>query len=643
MSTLRMLFAPLDIGTLQVKNRIGMAPMTTGYGGEDGQMTSRMLEYYKARAQGGAGLITVESCYVQKRGKGFLGHLAIDDDRYVEGLSQLTETIHSAGARAVIQLIHCGRQTNPALCGRQPVAPSPIPCPVVREMPHALSIPEIEEIQHAFIDGAERAQKAGFDGVEIHAAHGYLLNQFLSPYSNRRKDRFGGDLINRSRLLLDIVSGVKERLGREFPVLCRISAEEFVPGGLTLAETTQVARWLENLGLDAVSVTGGVYESARMVIPSMDAPQGVLTSLSRGIKQAVNIPVFAVCRLYDPEYIDNLLVEGGADLALIGRSLVADPDWPRKVQAGEMERIRPCIYCNQCRNRALRPAMNCAVNYRAGREHEPETPVSSHKNVTVIGGGVAGMEAAIICAQRGHKVVLYESNDTLGGNLLAASAPPHRERLMAIVKFLSAELTRMSVEVKLKTAATLDSIRKKRPDVVILATGSRPAIIDLPGIDQAHVHLATDVLTGRARVGDHTVVIGGGLVGLETADFLRELGKAVTVVEQLPVVGGAPQVEGIFRGYLISRLTAPSQPVLILTSCRVNQIGPDFVTVEQDGVEKRLPGVDSVVIAIGMERHMPIDPEKIEEDIKVFTIGDATEPMTVFEAIHSAARAAYTI
>ncbi len=259
MESFSLVFSPIKIGRLEIKNRIVMAPMTTGYGSDDGSVNQTLIDFYKRRAEGGVGLIVCESCYVEKGGKGFIGQLSIEDDRFIPGLRRLTEMVKSAGAKIVLQLIHCGRQASSGLCGGQPVAPSPIPCPVIQEMPRELSTEEVAGIVERFVDAAHRAKEAGFDGVEVHAAHGYLLNQFLSPYSNRRKDVYGGNLSNRSRMLVEIISKIKKRLGEDYPVLCRISADEFVRGGLTLSDTTIVAGWLQNIGLDAISVSGGVY------------------------------------------------------------------------------------------------------------------------------------------------------------------------------------------------------------------------------------------------------------------------------------------------------------------------------------------------------------------------------------------------
>ena len=645
MNSFSLLFSPINIGSMEVRNRIVMAPMTSGYSSADGHVTQTLIDFYHARANGGVGLITCESCYVEGRGKGFVGHLSLDDDKYIPGLTRLTESIKSTGAKIFLQLIHCGRQTTPALCGQQPVAPSPIPCPVLKEMPREASITEIEHIIESFVKAAHRAKKAGFDGVEIHAAHGYLINQFLSPYSNKRADAYGGDLFARSKMLLEIVSGIKQDVGEDYPVTCRLSADEFVQGGLTLLETRTVAGWLQNISLDAISVTGGIYESAHKIIPPMDVEPGSLVYLAAGIKQAVTIPVFAVAGINDPFFADQILIKGRADMVALGRALLADPHWPLKAQKGDSHRIRPCLYCNHCRNRALRPKINCAVNYETGRETEliPQPKGIKPKNVMVIGGGISGLEAACVSAKRGHHVSLYEQTGQLGGNLLLAGVPPRRTRMLQVIDFLKNEIGMLGVDIILNAQVSPQMIKEQNPDVVLLATGAKSVLPDIPGIDGPNVHPATKILSGDADVGKYVVVLGGGLVGLETADYLREQGKAVIVVEKLPEVGADPKVEAIFQKFLVGRLTKTDEPILIMTSTEVEHIGPDHVRVKNASGEKILPGIDSVVVATGFKAYTPIKPDDLGPHCQVHIIGDAVKPQTLFEAIHSAAHIAYAL
>jgi len=399
------------------------------------------------------------------------------------------------------------------------------------------------------------------------------------------------------------------------------------------------------VGLDAISVSGGVFETDHKVIPTMDVEEGSLVHLSQGIKESVGIPVFAVGGINHPEFVEQILMEGKADMVVLGRTLLADPLWPIKVRKGEIDKIRPCLYCNHCRNRAIRPKMNCAVNYETGRESElkgkrkPQRP----KRVIVIGGGVAGMEAASIAAQRGHQVSLYEKSHALGGNVLLASIPPKRERLKTIIEFLETELRRLGVEIFLNVEATWEMIKQRKADVILFATGSEPVVPNIPGMELPNVYFARDVLNGRADLGKIVIVIGGGLVGLETADYLREKGKAVTIVEQLPSVGAIPLVEVNFRKHLLNRLRKSDEKILIMTSTEVKEIGRNYVRVVNNSVEKLLPGIDSVVIAAGLKPFIPIEPEYLRPEHEVHRIGDSIKPQTIFEAIHSAAEVAYSL
>ena len=425
-------FSEYSINTLKIKNRLSMAPMTSNYGDRDGNVTEKMVNYYAARARGGVGFIFVEACYVNKNGKGFIQQLGLDDDKYIPGLKGLVDSVHQGGAKVFLQLIHGGRQTFPAISGTQPIAPSPIPCPVVQEMPREMTVEEIKSLVDDFGKAATRAKEAGFDGVDIHCAHGYMVEQFLSPYSNCRSDEYGGDLKGRMRFLNEIVENIRHRVGPEYPIVVRLSAEEYVPNGLSIQDSIEVAKILEKAGVNALSISAGVYETVERLFPPMDVPQGSLVYLAEAIKKAVSIPVLTVGGLTEAAYIEQLIQEGKVDGAILGRALLADPEWPRKAFEGLEQQIIPCIGCNQCRNRAVRQEINCTVNHRTGREAETQVEYDSSlkdKLVMVIGGGPAGMQAAIIAKERGFTVELYEAADKLGGQVNLAIIPPKRERI----------------------------------------------------------------------------------------------------------------------------------------------------------------------------------------------------------------------
>lgn len=594
------IFSEYHISGVKLKNRLCMAPMTSNYGTKDGYVTEKMINYYSARAKGGVGLIFVEACYVNGNGKGFVQQLALDDDKYIPGLRQLVENIHSTGANAFLQLIHGGRQCSSVFSGTQPVAPSPIPCPVLQEMPRELTVDEIKGLVEDFGAAAERAYKAGFDGVDVHCAHGYLVNQFLSPYSNRRSDRYGGDLKGRARFLAEIVENIRKRLGPLFPISVRLSAEEYVPGGLALDESILVCEMLVESGVDAVSVSGGVYQSVERLFPPMDVPQGSLVYLAEAIKKVVSIPVLTVGGLVEPAFVEQILQEGKADGVLLGRALLADPEWPRKALEGREHEIIPCIGCNQCRNRTVRQEINCTVNYRTGREKETElVPAAKEKLVMVAGGGLAGMQAAAIAKERGFRVVLYEASDKLGGQLNLATIPPRRERLANLINYLGGRLNELGVKVITGTKANEQVIAEVAPDVVICATGAKPLRLPIPGLNKPNVYSFAYALEHPEKLGRYVLVVGGGLVGCEVADFLLERGHAVTIIEIRAALLMDSGVEGIVKSFLLKRINQPSRFVLVLTDTKVLEIRNREVVVEKNNVPKILPNIDSVVIAAG--------------------------------------------
>ncbi len=628
-------FSPLKVGTVELKNRLVMAPMGSAYANTAGEVTEQLLAYYEARARGGVGLIVVEGAYPEEKGRVLIGQLAADRDELISGLSRLATRVHGAGARVVLQILHGGRQSRGAACGGQPVAPSAIPCPVVQEMPHELTPPEIISTVEAFANAALRAQKAGFDGVELHCAHGYLLNQFLSPYSNRRNDAYGGSTKARSKIVVETIRRVRTLTSNSFILGCRISAEEFVPGGLTLDESTKVAQILAASGIDYLSVSGGVYASLHRVIPPSDIPSRSLVYLARGIKERISLPVVCVGGIAEPEEIEDILRNHDADLVALGRALLADPDLPTKMQQGKKEEIIPCVRCNHCRRREIRPQINCLMNYRTGRESEVQiTTAPVKKRVLVIGGGPGGMEAARVTALRGHNVTLWERQAKLGGQLLLASMPPGKDRLMQGIYYLERQLKKLKVEISLGQEADASSVAQLNPDVVILASGSSPVIPQVKGLQKMKYYTARQVMSDcTLELGRHVLVVGGGLVGAEVADYLRAMGKTVTIIEQLPDL--VPDAEMGVRTLLLERLLGTSEKVLALTSTTLKEvIDSSTVLVEVKGKERLLVEIDSIVFAVGSEPDKSLLPQLQRLDTKVHVIGDAHQARTALEAIH---------
>ncbi|MGC4154761.1 MAG: FAD-dependent oxidoreductase [Propionicimonas sp.] len=616
-----LLDTPLRIGNLEIKNRMAVAAMVTCYCDDDGMPTEQYIAYHEARAEGGFGLIVTEDYAVDPAGRGFWC-AGLWKDEQIAPHRELTERVHAAGARVFAQIYHCGRQTASALIGRQPVAPSPLACPAMGEIPHALTIDEIHTIVGQFGDTALRARRAGFDGVEIHGAHGYLIAEFLSSYSNKRTDRYGGPLHNRLRFALEIIADIRAKCGPDYPVSFRISADEYVIGGRDIAETIVVCRELEAAGVDLLHISAGTYESAWAIIPPLGRPYAWLADFGAQVKQAVRIPVQLVGRIKDPETAEALLQSGKADLISFARAALADPELPRKYAEGRSDQIRQCIGCNQgCisilfTNQPIRCLVNPSLGNEGAREIQPaEVP----KRVLVIGGGPAGLEAARGARLAGHEVVLHERQDHLGGNFLVGAIPPGKGELTAYITWLGEELGRLGVPVRLGSQATAELIAAERPDVVVYAAGAshvRPAI---PGIDGAEVVDACDVLAGRATTGPRVVVAGGGMVGGETALHLATLGRQVTVVDQLP---GVALEENASRRYFLMKDFAHYQ-VATEVNATITGIGAGSVQIEQGGAERSLP-CDTVVVALGMAPDLT-HLAAIRQAAEVIVVGDAVE------------------
>jgi 2,4-dienoyl-CoA reductase-like NADH-dependent reductase (Old Yellow Enzyme family) len=482
------LFEPIQIRGVEIPNRIVMPAMTTRLAMPDGTVTPELIEYYLARAKGGTGLITVEMGSPEPRGRHRAQEIGLYDDRFLPGLRELTSRLKATGARTAVQIGHAGGHTRQDVTGEPPVAPSALPH-VVHEvdtravLPEALTREGIRTVVRSFAEAAERMKRAGFDLVELHGAHGYLIAQFLSPLDNHRTDEYGGALRNRARFAIEVVEACRERVG-DFPLIFRFSADEYAPGGVTLDEAKELSRWLVKAGVDALHVSAGCYRSlpsGAIMTPPMGCPEGLFLHLARAIKAVVDVPVIAVGRLHDPELAERVVAEGQADLVALGRQLIADPEWPRKVREGRLEKIRPCISCNTCVD-SMRDGrrISCLVNSLAGREGEYRlTPAAHPKRVLVVGGGPAGMEAARILAERGHRVVRVERAGQLGGQLrLAAKAPLFQnvetsaEVLLGLVNFLARQLVKAGVEVKVGQVVTRALLEQWKPEVVVLATGA---------------------------------------------------------------------------------------------------------------------------------------------------------------------------
>lgn len=634
----RRLLEPFRIGKMQLKNRIVMAPMETQYAAEDGHVTERNKDYYEARARGGAALIIVEATYIHRQGWAHANQLSISDDKFIPGLSELVQAIHKHGAKAAIQINHAGRDAKMALQnGIQIVAPSPLPSPLVGKLPKELTVDEIGEIPAVFAAAALRAKKAGFDGVEIHGAHGYLISQFLSRASNKRQDIYGGALPNRARLLVEVIKAIKSAAGDDYPVWCRINGQEYgVEEGLTLEEAQETAQIAQEAGIDAlhVSATG---PRAPNNLPSHTFAPAVIAHLAEGVKKAVTVPVIAVGKM-TPEAAEKVLAEGKADLIAIGRALFADPELPNKVAEDRLEDITPCIECFGCRNDIFSnilglsdiAGIGCHVNPALGKEKESDiVPAKSSKRVLVVGGGPAGLEAALVSALRGHEVTLWEKESRLGGQLFQAAIPPYKDRITVLPEYFERQLKKLNVAIELNKEATPAMIEEFKPEAVILASGIRPLIPEIRGLDRAHVVQAGDVLEDKAAVGNRVIIIGGEMVGCETAEFLAEKGKEITVMRRGPEMATA--VGPCLRPFLLARLS--EKGITLLTGIKYDEATPSGLVITTKDGEKKTIEADTIVLAAGATPDNKLY-EKIKGKVpEVHCAGDCVAPRTIREAI----------
>jgi len=639
---LQKLFEPTKIGAMTLKNRIVMAPMETNYGTADGSVTPTVIDYYAERARGGVAMIIVQGCTVaHPGGKGTVRKLGIDDDRFLEGLSELAGAIKGHGARAAMQLEHGGGIVHSAIAGQRPAGPSATVSPLgepVRE----LSVSEIAELTQRWSRAAQLSQRAGFEGVEIHTAHESLLAQFLSPHVNQRDDEYGGSLENRARFLLEVIRACRSALGPGYPLWCRISAAEYGAGPVDYAPAVQTACLAEEAGADAIHVSAHGSGAQRFVALCPGMPGFHLAAASE-VKRNVKVPVMAVGRI-EPEVGEWALREGLVDMIAVGRGLVADPYLPTKAAEGRLEDVVPCIGCLECIESNIRAVIgflmdpsgatggrfSCSVNPAVGRERECSiSPARSPRRVVVVGGGPAGMEAARVARLRGHDVTLMERDVQLGGQLIPAAIPPRKQGVSLLMDYLSTQLSKLNVNVELGKEATLKTVGDAAPDAVIWAAGATPVIPDIDGIDGADVVLAADVLAGKVQVGDNVVIIGAELVGCETANVLAEMDKKVTVVRRGPQVlakvGYATQMP------LLDDLSRKG--VELLTGVKYEGFGPGGLAITTDAGERRVLKADTYILAAGATSNAELVAALRERFGDVRVIGDAHEPRRIIDAM----------
>jgi len=625
MTILKHLFSPIRIGRMTAKNRLLMSAMSINFGvDENGWVTDQLTGYLAARAEGGAGMILVGGGGVHPTGLELPGLPALWDDGCIPALKKMVAAVKSFDTCFGVQLMHGGRQSY----HDRKVAPSPIPAPaVVKGIPKALSIEEIAELVAAFGDATRRCREAGFDFVEVHGAHGYLINQFLAPNSNHREDRYGGSFENRIRFFLELLADIKAKAGADFPVGLRINGEDYIDGGWTLNDALRLAPILERNGADYLHVSAGVYGSRQLTIPSMYVPHGCFVHLAEAVKKVVSIPVVGVGRIKSPELADRLLKAGRIDVVAMGRALIADPMLPEKARTGNLNGIRPCIgCCLGCIHAvlALEPG-SCVVNPDVGREYlmEADQPAPLPKTVLVVGAGPAGLAAARMAAMCGHRVTVVEEKGCIGGLLRLAARAPGRGEIMDVIDFLSREIERLGVGLRLNTKldeALLDGLA---PDAVVLASGSLPDMPIIKGLFTTKMDLYTvvEVLDGRIT-GDRVIILGGGQAGLLTADFLAEKDREVAVLNRKRHF--AEEMSSNDRFYLRERLKRDS--VHLFKQVAVKRFTDDGVVFTSAGNAVTLDNYDTVVVAEAMTPVRDAKQMLVRPNLDVHIIGDAKTP-----------------
>lgn len=641
------LFKKGKIGNLTLKNRIVMPAMGTSLASSTGEASDRIIKYYEERAKGGCGLIITEITRVDEiTGVGVLNQLSVTHPYQIPRLEKLARAVHKYDTKIFVQLQHPGRQSNSALIdGRQIVAPSAIPCKTVGEMPRAMETAEVEELVKNFVKGAKIAQTAGIDGVELHAAHGYLIGQFLSPLTNKRTDKYGGSFMNRMKFITEIIGGIRHICGPNFPLVVRIDGDEFIEGGITLEEAIKMSKYLESIGVHAINVSSGTYESGTTIIEPVSYPEGWKKHLAKAIKENISIPVIACNNIKTPEVAENLLADNVSDFIALGRAQLADPEFANKTLESREKEIRPCISCLECISQLTAgTAIRCAVNSKVGFE-EDFSGFEKNGNgrlVAVIGGGPAGMEAARVLATRNFEVVLFEKKDYLGGSVHLGSIPPCKEKLSALVNNMEYQIKNLGVDIRLNSAPTIEDLKELNPYAVYIAMGGNEIVPEMPGIHGENVLLATEILDKKMDMKDKKIIVAGsGMTGLETAEYLAEKGNNVEVIEMINTI--AP---GVYASVLYD-VTSRLKKYGVEMHTRRQLIGVEkgqahmLNTFSQEKITKE---VDYVVLALGVRPQASKLIQEIEENFaNVRILGDSEKAGKVHDAIKAGFDKAYTL
>ena len=635
------LLKPGRIGTCEIKNRFVMPSMGSGHSQAGGMINEETIEYYCERARGGFGLIVAEFSGVDVEGLCSIPQFRIYSDDFIPVYRKLSDAIHAAGAKTFLQLHHAGRVGDSAVTGRQLVSSSRIPSPVAAEPIRSLRTDEVYALIERFGDAAVRAKAAGFDGVELHGGHGYMIAQFMSAYLNKRTDEFGGDILGRAKFPTGIVRNIKEKCGEDFPVMLKMAGDELVEGSMHLNETRVFARLLEEAGLDALTITVGLpfaFGDHAASLPSFRFPIGFNSYSAEEIRHSVSIPVITIGRIVDPAMADTIIRDGMADFVALGRASIADPHFPQKVAEGRPEEIVPCVGCMAtCITGPGTPGTTCAFNPFSGRESELKiTPAERKKKIVVVGGGLAGLEASWVLAARGHRVILLEKEEEPGGQARAASVPCNKQKIAQVIRFYMTMCRKHGVDIRLHTEATADSVLALEPDAVILCTGAVPVQMDVTN-EGIEVLQAIDILNGEVIPGRRCLVIGGSMIGLETAEYLMMLHRKVTVLAEEDSVGSDIVTADLFMEGL------DKGGVMIRTGTTVRRFTADGAVCSDRNGEYVLSEFDTAVLAAGMESWNPLEEQLRGKVGELFVIGDAVRPRRMHDAVREAAETAARI
>lgn len=630
---LKKVFEPGRIGSLEIKNRLVVSAMSSHLGNPDGTPNEEVTRYLEAKARGGWGLIFTEDLGVTVDAGCDPVVGSLWNNAQIPAWTETVKRVHAAGGLMGAQIYHAGRERTLKSYDSHPVAPSAIKEPTMNYVPRALTVEEIHELVEAFAQCARRAKECGFDCVEIHGAHGYLINQFMSPFSNKRNDDYGGTLINRMRFPLEVIAAVRAQVGPDYPITFRMNTSDGMDGGIEVPEAIVMAKMLEEAGVDALHCSQGTYASKQDIIAPGFIPVMNYSGNAAAIKASVDIPVIAVGRYNDVYMSESMLRDGKADFIAMARASLADPELPNKAKEGRVEEIIHCIGCNQgCTGEtAVGNPVNCIANPHTCRETMYDlSPAAEPKKVFIAGAGVSGLAAAYGAAERGHKVTVFEASDEIGGQWLAAATPPGKTEYNALIVNYRNQFKKYGVEVRLNTPLTREIVEVEKPDAVILATGSNPMFLPIPGLDNRDfVKTAVEILRGRTLYGKNVVVVGGGMTGAETAVFLAVQGCNVTIIEMAPEI----ITDAVAQPKLCLLNDIKKYNIKVHTHTKLTRVGEGAVYAEEYGEPVEFKRIDMVVNAMGVRSNNPLEKELEGCGCKVVVVGDASSTKNGYKNI----------